>query len=183
MSSDDAIERELKFGPVDHGALRERLEELDAECQGPPILEDNWIFDADGELTDAGSLLRLRVDRHGAILTFKGPATYEDRVKVRTEHETGVESYERARAILEALGYSNVRRYQKYREEWRLGSIEISLDHTPIGDFVELEGEGCVRVAKRCGLDPDEAERRDYLRLYLDHLQEHPDAPPDMVFP
>lgn len=183
MSSDDALERELKFGPVDLGDLRERLRDLDADCLGSPVLEDNWLFDADGRLGEAGSLLRLRVDRRGAVLTFKGPATYEDRVKVRTEHETGVESSERARSILEALGFSKVRRYQKYREVWRLGSIEISLDHTPMGDFVEIEGEGCERVAKRCGLDPEKSERRNYMRLYEDHRKEHPEAPPDMVFP
>ena len=183
MSSDDALERELKFGPVNHADLRERLQDLEADCLGSSVLEDNWLFDAGGKLREAGSLLRLRVDRHGSVLTFKGPATYDERVKVRTEHETGVGSADSARSILEALGFSNVRRYQKYREDWRLGSVKISLDHTPMGDYVELEGEGCERVAKRCGLDPEEAERRDYVRLYEEHRKEHPELPPDMVFP
>jgi hypothetical protein len=37
-------------------------------------------------------------------------------------------------------------------------------------------------VAKRCGFDPDKAERRSYLRLYEDYLKSHPAAPPEMVF-
>lgn len=183
MSSSDATERELKFGPVDHAQLRERLEDLEAECQGSPSLEENWIFDAESRLQESGSLLRLRVDRRGSRLTFKGPATFEKRVKVRTEYQTGVESSAHLRSILEALGYGLVRHYQKYREEWRLGSVVISLDHTPIGDYAEFEGEGCETVARRSGLDPNQAERRNYVRLYEEYLKEHPEAPPDMVFP
>jgi adenylate cyclase, class 2 len=183
MSHANEVERELKFGGVDHNKLRERLEALEAESQGSPALEDNWIYDRDDHLLDAGKVLRLRVDRRGVQLTFKGPAKYDGKVKIRAEHQTTVGDEKQIRQILEALGYSVVRRYQKYREEWRLGSIVIALDHTPIGDFAELEGEGCERVAKRCGLDPETADRRSYLRLYEDHRKSHPEAPPFMVFP
>ena len=68
------------------------------------------------------------------------------------------------------------------RETWRVGGVLISLDHTPIGDFAEFEGEGAEKLARRCDLDPDTAERRSYLRLYADHLVAHPEAPGDMVF-
>lgn len=175
-------ERELKFADVEHSLLRERLIDLEAECEGSGMLEDNWIYDRRNVVAKAGKVLRLRVDKRGARLTFKGPAAFDGRVKVRTEHETGIDDPDQMRAILESLGYKSVRRYQKIREEWRLGSNVIALDHTPIGDFVEFEGESCERVARRCGLDPDRAERRSYLRLYEDHVKEHPDAPPDMVF-
>ena len=70
----------------------------------------------------------------------------------------------------------------KIREEWQLGGVTIALDHTPIGDFAEFEGDKAEVVAKRCGFDPEKAERRSYLRLYEDYLKEHPDAPPEMVF-
>jgi adenylate cyclase class IV len=81
------------------------------------------------------------------------------------------------------LGYTVVRRYQKMREVWHLGGVVIALDHTPIGDFAEFEGEGAERVAHRCGFSPETAERRSYLRLYDEYLKEHPGAPVDMVFP
>ena len=69
------------------------------------------------------------------------------------------------------------------REEWRIGGVTIALDHTPIGDFVEFEGESADRVARRCGFDPDTAERRNYLELYDAHRRENPGATVDMVFP
>lgn len=177
------VERELKFADVDHDALRARLLELEAELQGSSSFEDNWVFDRQGELVEARSLLRLRIDRQGCRITFKGPSSFEGKIKVRTELETGIGDFETAQAILEALGYRVIRRYQKFREEWLLGSILIALDHTPIGDFVEVEGEGCETVARRCGLDPATAELRNYLRLYEAHLASHPDSPPNMVFP
>ncbi len=176
------VERELKFADTDHGRVRDRLQELEAETKGPTAFEDNWIFDRDGELMAGQRLLRLRLDRQGARLTYKGAATFEGSVKVRPEHETRLEDAAAIRLILESLGYRAVRRYQKYREEWRLGSIVISLDHTPIGDFVEVEGEGCETVARRLDLDPEKLEKRNYLQLYEDFLKEHPDAPPDMIF-
>ena len=178
-----SLEKELKFGDVDLDALRERMQDFEAECQGSAALEDNWIFDKKDKLASKGELLRVRVDRRGSRITYKGKAHFEDGLKIRSELETGVEDFETTCKIFEALGYSLVRRYQKYREDWLLGSIIISLDHTPIGDFAEFEGEGCDRVAKRCGLDPETAEKRNYLKLYEDYLVDHPDAPPDMVFP
>lgn len=177
-----AVERELKFAAVDHNELRHQLENLEAENQGAPSLEENWIYDRDGHLAAAGSLLRLRVDRGGALLTFKGPASFEGSVKIRVEHETPVGDGKGLRRILEALGYQQERHYQKYREEWRLGSVTISLDHTPIGDFAEVEGEGCETVARRLNLESEQIERRNYVRLYEDYLKQHPDAPQDMVF-
>lgn len=180
--SSSGVERELKFADADHGDVRERLKALEAERQGPPAFEDNWVFDAGDALTERGSLLRLRIEKQRAMLTFKGAVTYEGRVKVRDEIETPVGDVANTRAILEALGYEAIYRYQKYREEWFLGSIVIALDHTPLGDFVEFEGVGCERVAKRCGFDAETAERRDYRRLWADHREQNPDTPVEMIF-
>lgn len=181
-SESRSSERELKFADVEHSVLRERLIDLEAECEGSGAHEDNWLFDKSSALSSEGRVLRLRVDRRGTRLTYKGPAAFDGRVKIREEHETAVDDAKKMRAILEALGYEAVGRYQKIREEWRLGSIVIALDHTPIGDFAEFEGPDCERVAKRCGFDPDRAERRSYPRLYSDYRQSNPDAPPHMTF-
>ena len=178
----DSSERELKFANVEHSVLRERLIDLAAEKEASGALEDNWIFDRDDELLQSGRVLRLRIDRRGTHLTYKGPAAFDGKVKIREEHETTVGDPKKARALLEALGYRGVHRYQKIREEWRLGSIVIALDHTPIGDYAEFEGPDCERVARRCGFDPEEAERRSYLRLYADYRKDHPEAPVFMEF-
>jgi len=183
-SGKEAIERELKFAQADLDSLRSRLVELEAERLGPAVLEENWLIDRNGELGDRASILRVRAEEgRGAVVTFKGPATFEKTTKVRVELEMRVESAEKALEIFTALGYQVERRYQKLREEWRLGTETICLDHTPIGDFVEFEGDRAEAVAKRCGFDPETALRKSYLMLYAEHLAANPSAPFDMVFP
>jgi adenylate cyclase class 2 len=162
--------------------LRRRLEAEGARLLHAESFEDNEIWDRGDELRAAGRLLRLRRDGRGARLTFKGPATYEGRLKVRDEHETAVEDAESLERILGALGYSPVRRYQKYREEWALGGVLVALDRTPLGWFVEFEGEAAVAAAERCGCDARGALLHDYLTLWTAHRQTHPGAPADMVF-
>jgi len=178
------IERELKFAQVDLDALRSRLLEVEAERLGPAIFEENWLLDRDGELGDRYSVLRVRAEEgRGAVLTFKGPASFEGATKVRAELELRIEDAAKALEVFAALGYKVERRYQKMREEWRLGTETICLDHTPIGDFVEFEGDRAEAVAKRCGFDIAKALRKSYLMLYAEHLVRHPDAPFDMLFP
>lgn len=176
------LERELKFAEVEHDRLRDRLIEMEAERMWSSALEENWLFDQGGKLEKGNRLLRLRRDSRGAWLTYKGPATYEGRTKVRLEHETEVGDADETRALLESLGYEVTRRYEKKRELWRVGGVTVALDRTPIGDFAELEGEAAEALSKRLGLDPDRAERRNYLRLYQDYREDNPDAPPDMTF-
>ncbi|HEV8629726.1 MAG TPA: class IV adenylate cyclase [Thermoanaerobaculia bacterium] len=176
-------ERELKFAAVELPHLRERLLELQAERVATPAFEDNWIFDrGKGELIGKRMVLRLRLDGHGAQLTLKGPPEWEENLKIRSELQTRLEDAEQMQLILQQLGYRVVRRYQKMREEWRIGAVVICLDHTPIGDFAEFEGQGADKLARRCGLAPEEAEPRSYLELYEDHVKANPGAPPDMVF-
>jgi adenylate cyclase, class 2 len=182
MRSKGNLEREIKFHSDDLAKLRERLSELEAERVGPAGFEDNWILDRSDELLKQGRLLRVRTDGVRSQLTLKGPMHMEGKLKVREEHEIGIESADEARALFEKLGYRVVRRYQKVREEWQLGGVTIALDHTPIGDFAEFEGDGAETVARRCGFAADKGEARSYLRLYEDYLKEHPDAPPEMTF-
>lgn len=177
------LERELKFAQADLEALRQRLGEVEAERVGPSVFEENWLLDRDGELARAQSVLRVRAEEgRGALITFKGPARFEGTTKIRAEVELRVERAEVALALLDALGYRVVKRYQKMREEWRLGAEVICLDHTPLGDFVEFEGEKAEAVARRCGFDPATAVGKSYLMLWADHVAANPGAPHDMVF-
>ena len=176
-------ERELKFACASLEDLREQLREMEAERLAAANSEDNWIYDRDDELKTSQRLLRLRIDRQGARLTFKGPPRFENEVKVRVEHETEVDDADQIHSILESLGYKIYRRYQKKREEWHLGGVTVALDHTPIGDFVEFEGDGAGAVARRFGFELDKSERLSYVELYESYREKNPDAPPDMVFP
>ena len=148
--SELSLETEVKFRVPDLAELGDRLVALGAIPAQPRHLERNVLFDDSGmSLSARGMLLRLR-DALGAHITLKAPAPPEwqsSQHKARVEHEISVDSYDAAFAILAALGYAPWWRYEKYRESFRLGdpagrgasSATIALDHTPIGDFVEIE--------------------------------------------
>jgi len=176
-------ERELKFSCPSLEDLREQLRERDAERLAAANPEDNWIYDRQNRLKDSQGLLRLRIDRKGARLTYKGAPRFEDEVKVRVEHETQVDDADQMHGILENLGFRVMHRYQKKREEWHVGGVTVALDHTPIGDFVEFEGDGAGTVARRFGFELEQSERLSYVELYESYRKKNPDAPPDMVFP
>ncbi|RIK18520.1 MAG: class IV adenylate cyclase [Anaerolineae bacterium] len=119
---------------------------------GPIIsFERNVRFDTPDEaLLRRQELLRLRQDAR-VRLTFKGPAA-EDAIseaKVREEIELEVGDFDRMALILERLGLQPMQVYEKYRETYRWGNIEIVLDELPYGNFVELEGseDGLKTVA------------------------------------
>lgn len=177
-----ASERELKFRVDDRAALVARLMELQAEHLTSTRFEDNWVFDRDNELRDGRCLLRLRTDKRGSTLTYKGPPSFDGAVKVRSEFESGVENPQAVRQLLEHLGYQVATRYQKRRDEWRVGGITVALDNTPIGNYVEFEGEGAEKLAVRCRFAVAEAEPRTYLELYAAYRRDHPEAPEEMVF-
>lgn len=183
MTEESGVERELKFHCPDLSSLREKLVEAEADRISASSREDNLVFDRDGEIAGRGCILRLRTDAKGARITFKGPPHFESGTKVREERETRVGDFDAMRRILEHLGYSLTTRYQKDREEWRVGGVTVCLDRTPIGDFAEFEGEGAERLAERYGFPATEAEPRNYLKLYADYRRENPEAPEDMVFP
>ena len=86
-----------------------------------------------------------------AIATFKGPMAFEGGVKMREEVQTGVESFELAIQIFDALGYKPVFRYQKFREVWRVRDVEVVIDRTPIGNYFEIEGP--IEIIKAVAAD------------------------------
>jgi adenylate cyclase class 2 len=182
-----AIETELKI-PVEYlDELRQRLEATGCELIHESLRENNLLFDTDDRrLASSGRVLRVRTIGREARLTLKGPARYEGAVKRRHELEVAVGDADELSSILEQLGFSAVIRYEKDRETWRHGAVTITLDHTPLGEFVEIEGpeaelEG---VASTIGLDPAVAVRGSYLSLWQEYRRRHPELqlPSDMVF-
>jgi adenylate cyclase class 2 len=180
------LEQELKIAVASTDALRQRLTERGGLVSRARAMEDNWVLDdRTGTLATAGHLLRLRRSGGRALLTFKGTATFAGGVKSRAEFETAVEDADAALAILAALGFAPVRRYQKRREVWTVEGVAVMLDETPMGSFVELEGEAArlTAVAAKLGLDPGAAARGTYLDLWVAYRAAHPEAPEDMLFP
>ena len=181
------IEAEIKIPVENLDSIREALIGTRAISVHPMAREVNLLLDTDnGCLQDAGNILRLR--RYGSrhILTFKGPAVYHGPVKERPEHETEIENTEQMLEILDHLGLRAVARYEKDREMWLVDEISVVLDHTPMGDFVEVEGprERLQTAARFLGLEPSTAVKGSYLSLWREHRSRHPEKnlPVDMVF-
>jgi adenylate cyclase class 2 len=178
------LEVEVKLPADDLDSLRRTLRSAGARPVTPVHSESNDLYDgARGQL--ATGTLRLRRTDHGSTLTFKGPARFEGGTKIREEQETAVADPDALERILAALGLERRFRYEKRREEWQLENCTIALDETPIGDFVEIEGEppAIRRALQRLGLDFSEAIPYTYAELYRRRRHEDPSLPKDMVFP
>ncbi len=179
------LETEMKIPVASLDAVRQRLVVSGAARRSELSLEDNWVLDdAMGSLRSAGRLLRLRRCGGETLLTLKEAGEFRAGVKSRPEFETPIGSSEAMLEVLRALGFSPVRRYQKRRETWSLGRLQVCLDETPMGAFVELEGDPAALgpAALRLGLDPASAVAATYLDLWAMFRSTHPAAPEDMVF-
>ncbi len=185
--TDTDVESEVKIPVADLAGVREALRQACATEVQSMTRETNLLFDTDDRrLETAGCVLRLR--RHGdrRRITFKGPVSYRGVVKQRPEHETEVGDLDQLRGIFELLGFTVVMRYEKDREEWRLDDISVVLDHTPMGDFVEVEGPPTKlqAAAAALGLDTACGVRGSYVSLWREFRATHPTRglPIDMVF-
>jgi predicted adenylyl cyclase CyaB len=164
---DRSIESELKFsvsGPADHARLRAMLRKRGAHLDGS-YREENYRFNGPGKSTRT-TTLRLRVLDGGprGVLTAKGPAKFEGRVKIREETEIAVSDAHAAMDLLMQLGFQVAWAYPKHRTMWMLDGVAITLDVLEFGWFVELEGPVDVlpEMARGLGLDPDGALRESY---------------------
>jgi adenylate cyclase class 2 len=180
----EGTEVEIKLPASDLEALRVRLRESGARLVRPRHFESNGLYDDSvGSVAERDCVLRLRKTPEGAVLTFKGPARFAGGVKIREERETAVSDPEALDRILNGLGYRLRFRYEKHREEWTLDRCVVALDETPIGGFVEVEGEPTAirAVLSRLGLDPADALPYSYPDLYAGRRREDPSLPADML--
>lgn len=166
-------ETEVKLRYESASAASDALLSQGAVLTGEREFEDNIVFDtANMRLRQEGMLLRLRRRGDRTILTLKAPVEGEHRHKVREERETDVGDFDEMRAIFSYLGFTPVYRYQKHRTRFRAGELEACLDETPIGCFVELEGDpgGIDAFAERLGRGVE-----DYVVATYRELQESVD--------
>jgi adenylate cyclase class 2 len=180
-----STEIEVKFPLRDRQELTRKLHDLGAQRLYPETFEDNIVLDRRGELRTKGALLRVRKFGKYSLATYKGPMSIEGGIKSREEVQTGVESFELAIQLFDALGFKPVFRYQKFREVWRLRDVEVVIDRTPIGDYFEIEGamETIRSVATELGMNMDQALRQTYSDLYRLARRTRADLPEHMVFP
>lgn len=182
------LETELKIPATDLDAVRDALVRHAATQTHTMAREVNILLDTvDDRLRRSGSILRLRTYGEQHLVTFKGPVKYLGKIKERPEYEVSCDDAGRMAELFQHLGFSAIARYEKYREAWLFGEVEVVLDHTPMGDFVEVEGppETLNTTAVSLGLDPERAVRGSYLSLWSEYRTSHhgENLPDDMVFP
>ncbi len=174
-------ETEVKIKITDQARFFQCLGALPADEISSRHFEDNFVLDfPDAGLRSQASLLRVRFSGAGATMTFKGPPRPDGIFKVREELEVHVGDGPTTIAIFERLGMKIWFRYQKYRREFAVrpagGSgapIHLAYDETPIGDYIELEGEeqDILIVARAMGIEESEFVRLSYYSLYRDYCE------------
>lgn len=163
------LEVEVKFLMPDLERFRSRLRAAGAKLEKARQYQRNVVFDTpDDLLFGRGEMLRLR---QGAVtlITFKGAPEIEEQseAKVHLEIETQVGSFDMATSILHRLGFVEKRVYERYRETYHLGEVEVLLDEMPFGGFIELEGDerAIKKAAGSLGLDWRKRMTENYLQL------------------
>ena len=165
----------------------------------PRAFEQNLVLDnVRGSLKSKGLLLRIRTRGErdtikGALCTFKGPAKETPtHHKKRVEREFFVSNAGECLAVFAGIGYHPAFRYEKYRTVYarraRKGQKgkqgHVTLDETPIGVFMELEGpaQWIDRTAKELGFSRADYITMSYSRLWDRWREAHAMPPSDMVF-
>lgn len=179
-----AQEIEIKARVSDVRALAGRLRAVKFRLVTRRTREMNTLYDLPGEvLRKRKELLRLRQYGSEWKLTHKSGTT-RGHHSSRVELETGVDDGKKMEAILHALGYAPSFRYEKFRAEWTDGKGQVVVDHTPIGDFCEIEGGSrwIDRTAKKLGISRDEYITKNYATLFSEWKRETGSAAKEMTF-
>ena len=179
-----AKEIEIKFRIANIAAVIRSLKGAGFRCVTGSTHEMNTLYDLPAQkLRKRGELLRLRKYGKTWVLTHKAKGK-AGRHKTRLELQTEVKDGQQMDAILRALGFEPVFRYEKYRAEWSDGSGHVVLDKTPIGNFGEIEGSPrwIDRTASLLGFSHRDYITRSYGYLYLSYCRERRIWPKDMLF-
>jgi adenylate cyclase class 2 len=170
VNTEKRLEIEVKIKAQRLEPLRRVIIGLPAVLEAERAFERNIVFDSERvNLRERGMLLRLRRTGERAVLTLKAPVAGDSRYKVREETEVAVSDFAAAEKIIAALGFRVFFIYEKYREVFSAGMARIMIDETPIGDFIEIEGEPdrIDAVAARLGFAADDYIRDSYYQLFL----------------
>jgi adenylate cyclase, class 2 len=163
------VESEVKFYLYDKTSFEDRLRRVGALLLHKRVHEVNYRFDtAQMTFSRDHRVLRLRQD-DAALITYKGPSSLQGGVTVRDEIEFEVSDFTAARQFLEALGFKESVRYEKWRTTYLLDDLEITLDEMPFGNFTEIEGNDpgqIQRTAIKLALDWSARINFSYMMLF-----------------
>jgi adenylate cyclase, class 2 len=179
-------EVEIKLAAPGAAAARRMLRAAGLRVSRPRVFEKNTVFDTGSQtLRKSARLLRVREVGKIAKLTYKGPPD-GGKHKSREELELDLSDARKIGAIFDRLSYHPVFRYEKFRTEFRRpGSAGVAtVDETPIGVYLELEGSPLWidRTARKLGFEEKDYITASYARLYVDWCKARGIAPTNMLF-
>jgi len=172
LSKETSLEIEVKLACDDLDRLRKAGYEL--KLDKPRHFEDNWLLDfEDQSIFKQGAALRVRMVDGSGTVTYKGivKETPESPLKVREEIETNVTDPQKMIELFERLGFRRSFRYQKYRTGYRVtqdgAEFKVVLDETPMGRFIEIEGDeaNVLKALEAAGFSTNEIIRQSYPEL------------------
>ncbi len=162
------IEIEIKIRIKNILLTGKKILDQGAEIEKNRFLEENTLYDFPSRLFyQKMQALRLRKMNKKTFLAFKGAPQKSRKFKIREEYETEVKNEKQTKKILKSLGFVPVFHYKKHRTTYRKKRLKICLDETPVGNFIELEGqrEDIVKFAKALGYTKKDFIKLDYVQL------------------
>ena len=165
------LEIEVKIQIKNPKEMAHRIVELGAQLIRARYFEENTLYDfPDLILTKKKQAFRLRKIKRKTYLTFKGSPQKSRQFKIREEYETEVKSANQIKKIIKSLGLVPKFHYDKFRTVFRKKKLKICLDETPVGDFIELEGEQShiVKFASSLGFSRTDFIKKNYIDLYTE---------------
>jgi adenylate cyclase class 2 len=184
------IEVEIKLAVQSAAKARALLRRFDFQVIAPRIFERNLVLDDDeGSLRARGMLLRVREAGKTSTCTFKGP-DIPGRHKRRIEREFTASDPDSCLAVFAGVGFRESFRYEKYRTEFArpndpgVATGIVTIDETPIGVFMELEGPArwIDTTAQALGFTRDAYITASYARLYFAWCEAYGIQPTGMCF-
>ena len=162
------LEIEVKIKIENTSDVKEKILSQGATLAKERHSQDDTFYDwPSQELRNKHFALRVRKINKKTFLTFKGPEQKSRKFKIREEYETEVKNERHLRKILKSLGLQPVFQYSKSRTVFRKKRLMICLDETPVGHFLELEGQQSeiVKFAHELGFSKDSFIKLDYVKL------------------
>lgn len=162
------VEIEIKIKISDIEETIAKIKKQGARLEKERCFETNTLYDfPTRSLFHKKHALRVRKINKKTFLTFKGSPQRSRKFKIRSEYETEVRNEKQLKKILKSIGLTPSFHYEKYRVVFRHKRLKLCLDETPIGNFLELEGERgeIVKMAKALGFSKKEFIKEDYVQL------------------
>lgn len=184
MVRPDMIEQEVKLQFPHVEAARQAVTAAGGRLVlSSRLIEDRLLDTVDVSLRRSGKTLRVRRDGTDTFITFKGPLL-PGVVKSREEIETRVGNAAVIEALLGGLGFHQVFKAQKYREEYDLDRAHVTIDRAPVGVFIEIEAlpQRIEEVTRLLGRTPADYILDSYPTLWRAWCETHRLPHGDMVF-